>query len=199
MNVIVRLVLASVIAASIVPGEGNASPQMERVRAKLKEEAVRKQAVLQSYPNARELQRQFGSHCGAIVQDIERAHAASFCPTGCPNKVGGYATALGAVNERGLKRIGTSYPKILKACLTFAMAGDDDKSSYAMAVMLRAVDKSEDSEWTAVWAASALALGKGVPQNRNDAINALREITRGDMRPEMKSLVLSLTNSLFGL
>lgn len=199
MKIIVRLALAGMIAASFVPGVATASPQMERVRAKLKEEVVKKQAVLQTYSNAKDLQRQFAAHCGAITKDIEQAHAASFCPTGCSNKVGGYATTLAAVNERGLKRVGPTYPKILKACLTFAMAGDDDKSSYAMAVMLRAVDKSEDSEWTAVWAASALALGKGVPQNRNDAINALREITRGDMRPEMKSLVLSLANSLLGL
>jgi hypothetical protein len=191
------LVLVSVIAALAISGTAMASPQMEKMRETLKQSAVTRHAKLQTYPNARQLQRRFDAECGSITQDIERAHAASFCAAGCPNTAANYALALRKVNETRL-RMAADYPVTLKACVTIAMARDDDRSSYAMAVMLRAMDRSEETEWTALWASSSLALGKGVPKSRNDAIKALQEITRPDMRPEMRNVVLSLANSLFG-
>jgi hypothetical protein len=193
------LFAGSLIIALAVSGPAAASNAMESFRNSMKKATSEKVAKIQTYSNAQQLNKEFDTRCGAVAREIDRAYASSFCPTGCPNTTASYDAALAKVNEKARDQNGSKHHTWLNACLSFAIASEDDKRSYGMSVMLREGQKTDHADWMGFWAASSLALGKGVPQNRSDALKVLRSVARPDLPQHTKNMLLSLANWFLGL
>jgi hypothetical protein len=188
---------ALALLAILAPCPASASPLMEKVREMLKGEAVKKQQKFNSYPNAKDLRRQLDAICAPIEQAIAQVHAKAFCAAGCANSHDGYLVALRQLHDETRRRLEPNFLRDMRACFTESISNDRDAASFAIATMIGHADAKAEDWGAATWAASSLALGKGVPASKPHALKALQRIASDALPPESKSLLMQMALSLY--